>query len=221
LSQIDELPEDISSTRMTSLPYRDDVFIPPLTAFSQKSTSLSTLSIIRAVSISDLEYLRRLLTHLREPLMPSTAHLFSSPILVNLPDSNGWSPIHHCVSIINPSISVLDVLYLAGADVSLFTTHEQYSPLHVLALSPHMLSTSATQRRTTSPYHFAKHLIKDLRCPLLARDKKNETCIHIAAEKGVCLDLLVAFLDCDSTGQVRELRNSRGQVDQCSCSRYT
>ncbi len=57
---------------------------------------------------------------------------------------------------------------------------------------------------------FAVHLICDLRAPLAARDKNDETCIHIAAERGMCLELLMIFLECDTTGAVREMRNSRG-----------
>jgi ankyrin repeat protein len=132
------------------------------------------------------------------------------PILVNRPDSTGWSPIHHCVFLEKPSIDVLDALYCAGADVSLFTVYEHYTPLHCLARSSRY---SVDQFETDSSLHqFALHLIRDLRAPLSARDKHDETCIHIAAEHGECLELLLTFLECDVTGSVRQMRNDRGCV---------
>jgi hypothetical protein len=173
---------------------------------------MATEAVNRAVYMDNLPSLHQLLLKLYTPATPSAAPLFRYPVLINLPDSKGWSPIHHCVSAANPSISVLDALYLAGADVSLFTADEHFSPLHVLASSPHEPSDPDIRGDTSSLSFFATHLIKDLRSPLSATNKEDETCIHIAAEKGTNLDLLVAFLDCDSAGKVRELRNSRGSV---------
>lgn len=94
------------------------------------------------------------------------------------------------------------MLYIAGADMSLFTTSEQYTPLHCLAKGAH----SATH----ALYLFTIHLVRDLRAPLGARDKNNETCIHIAAEHGDSIDILLALLECDKSGTVRNAHNSRG-----------
>jgi ankyrin repeat protein len=137
----------------------------------------------------------------------------SVPALVNLPDSNGWSLVHHCVSTPEPSIEILDALYCAGADVSLFTTHEQQTPLHFLALFASSASVNNPHPDSThSLHHFALHLIQDLRAPLSARDKNEETCIHLAAEYGHSIDLLRLFLYCDTHGSVRAMKNSRGLV---------
>ena len=105
---------------------------------------------------------------------------------------------------------MLDALYYAGADVSLFTTREYYTPLHCLARSTRQSMDQFDS--DSSLYQFAVHLIRHLQAPLSALDKREETCIHIAAEHGDSLDLLLAFLDCDVTGSVRQLRNSRGSV---------
>ena len=133
----------------------------------------------------------------------------SVPILVNNPDSNGWGPIHHCAAVAQPSIQILDALYCAGADVSLFTIHEQQTPLHIIARSTHFYGTSDSLYSVT---RFILHLIQDLRAPLSARDKDDETCIHIAAEHGISLHLLMLLLECDVNGTVRKMRNSRGCV---------
>lgn len=132
----------------------------------------------------------------------------SAPVLVNRLDSDGWGPIHHCVSVKHPCIQVLDALYCAGAEVALFTTNEHYTPLHILAQSAKLFVENSDD--ALSLYHFTVHLIHNLRAPLSARDQNDETCIHIAAEHGNCINLLMIFLDCDITGSVRELRNSRG-----------
>jgi ankyrin repeat protein len=136
--------------------------------------------------------------------MLSSPSSVSGPILVNNPDSKGWSPIHHCVVALNPSSQILDALYCAGADVSLFTIHEQQTPLHILARS--FQSTDLSHSLTA----FILHLVQDLRAPLSARDKNDETCIHIAAEHGKSLGLLTLFLQCDVGGTVRKMKNSRG-----------
>lgn len=101
-------------------------------------------------------------------------------------------------------MEAVDALYHAGADVSLFTTLEHYTSLHCLARKEHAC--------THSLYLFAVHLIRDLHAPLNAKDRQDETCIHIAAEHGECIDVLIAFLDCDQTCAVRNSRNSRGYV---------
>ncbi|KAI0806289.1 ankyrin repeat-containing domain protein [Irpex lacteus] len=125
------------------------------------------------------------------------------PYLVNYPDSDGLSPIHHCVSVEKPSITVLDLLYRAGADMSLYSKSGHGSPLHCLA-------RNARASMPFSIQSFVQHLVVDLRAPLTARDSNLETCIHVAAEHGQSLNVLLALLECDSTGAVRELRNARG-----------
>ncbi|KAF9029800.1 ankyrin [Hymenopellis radicata] len=96
--------------------------------------------------------------------------------------------------IVFPSLDILNALYYAGADVSLFTTHEHFTPLHCLARSSYIFQD-------------------DDRDPLAARDKEDETCIHIAAEHGSCINLLMILLDHDEHGQIRELRNSRAKPE--------
>ncbi|KAJ6468360.1 hypothetical protein C8R45DRAFT_468054 [Mycena sanguinolenta] len=172
---------------------------PPLSVFSDESTSHS---IIQSVMSSDVAFLRSLL------FVPSTQPL-SSHVLVNLPDAKGWSAIHYCAIAESPSIPILDTLYCAGAVVSLFTTVEHWTPLHCFAQSSRILPHDRTEL-CISLYHFIQHLVHDLRTPLAARDKDDETCIHIAAEKGKCIEVLALLLDCDVTGAVRELRNARG-----------
>ena len=110
-----------------------------------------------------------------------------------------------------PCIDVLDALYCAGAEVALFTTHEHFTPLHVLAQSVR-LPLDDPEEHAESLYHFTVHLIRNLRAPLSARDKNDETCIHLAAEHGHCIELLAFFLEFDTTGSIREFRNSRGYV---------
>jgi ankyrin repeat protein len=159
--------------------------------------------LISSISSGDLSAIHSLLfsSFMLSSLSSSSS---SSSILVNQPDSKGWGPIHHCVAALAPSSKILDALYCAGGDVSLFTTHEQQTPLHILARSfqsadlPHSLAT------------FILHLVLDLRAPLSARDKNDETCIHIAAEHGVSPGLLMLLLQCDESGTVRKMKNSRG-----------
>lgn len=133
-------------------------------------------------------------------------------MLVNLPDARGWSAIHHAVAVPRPSVSILDALYLAGADVSLFTAdNDARSPLHCLALSSAPAPTGDADPHSFSPlYSLALHLVRDLRAPLAAVDQQGETCIHLAAERGRSIDVLLAFLDCDVNKTVREIKNHRG-----------
>ncbi|KAF9266468.1 ankyrin [Marasmius fiardii PR-910] len=152
-----------------------------------------TTSLLAAVVSSDVSSVKNLLS------LPSSNA--STPILVNQPDAHGWSPIHHCSSARNISREILDSLYCAGADVSLFTSKEQYTPLHCLAFS-----------NSIDVYDFAIHLIRDLRAPLSATDRKGATCIHVAAEHGSNVDLLKAFLECDTTGRIREMRDNNGMT---------
>ena len=114
--------------------------------------------------------------------------------------------LHYALSVTSPSLDLLDSLYFAGADLSLFTTNEEWTPLHVLAQNQKLDADDH------AIYDLVVHLIRDLRAPLPALDKNDETCIHIAAERGVSFELLACLLDMDKTGGVRKLRNSRGYV---------
>lgn len=187
----------------------DSLEPPPLSIFTTQATSRLTDTLISSVISSDVSFLRSLLF---SPVIPSSSpsalYPMSAPVLVNRPDSNGWSPIHHCVDAELPCIDILDSLYCAGADIALFTTHEHLTPLHILARSASL--TCKNSEAASALYHFIVHLIHDLRAPLSARDKKDETCLHIAAEHGICIKLLIVLLEFDATGGVRELRNSRG-----------
>lgn len=179
-------------------------FSPPATAFSPESLSRITDSVVNAILTADLSSIYALLF---SPQSFEPSPLENGPILVNVPDTEGWSAIHYCVSVPNPSIEILDALYRAGADVSLFTAWEHYTPLHCLARLARVTDASNSGQFL---YQLAVHLICDLHAPLSARDRNEETCIHVAAEHGECIDVLYAFLDCDPTGSYRNLRNSRG-----------
>jgi ankyrin repeat protein len=174
-----------------------------LSAFTKEITSRFTDTLISSICSGDLPAIHSLLfSSMLSSLSPSPS--ISGPILVNNPNSKGWSPIHHCVAALIPSTQVLDALYCAGADVSLFTTYEQQTPLHILARSFHFADMSHSLAT------FILHLIQDLRAPLSARDKNDETCIHIAAEHGKSLGMLMLLLQCDVNGTIRKMKNSRG-----------
>ncbi|KAK0495161.1 ankyrin repeat-containing domain protein [Armillaria luteobubalina] len=193
----------LDSTCIFELSCGQDGSDPSIPAtISPSFTSKLTRAIIRSVTSSDLASLHSLLT----PLFSCTSS-HSSHLLVNAPDPKGWSPIHHCAAVRSPSLEILDTLYYAGADVSLFTRHEHFTPLHCLASSAYVFQDDD---RVSSLVHFVSRLIWDFKAPLAARTKEDETCIHIAAEHGCCLNLLIILLDYDQTGAVRELRNSRG-----------
>ncbi|KAG5644652.1 hypothetical protein DXG03_008034 [Asterophora parasitica] len=186
----------------------DSLDPPPLSIFTTQATARLTDTLISSIASSDLSFLRSLLFSPALPSSsPSALYPMSAPVLVNRPDADGWSPIHHCVAVPLPCIDTLDALYCAGAEVALFTTHEHFTPLHILAQSARM---SENKDHALALYHFIVHLIRDLRAPLSARDKNDETCIHLAAEHGNCITLLMVLLDLDTTGSVRELRNARG-----------
>ncbi|KAH7913589.1 hypothetical protein BJ138DRAFT_1081323 [Hygrophoropsis aurantiaca] len=172
--------------------------------FSPQLISHFTDSLVQAVLTSDLPVIYSLLF----PSSFDNSITTRQPVVVNLPDAEGWSAIHYCVSVQHPSIEVLDALYRAGADVSLFTTTEDYTPLHCLAQLARIDNNLPESSRSLC--QFIVHLIRDLRAPLSARDRDEETCIHIAAEHGHSIDVLIAFLECDTTGAIRNLRNSRG-----------
>ncbi|PCH42286.1 hypothetical protein WOLCODRAFT_101870 [Wolfiporia cocos MD-104 SS10] len=163
-----------------------------------------TETLIQAIAAADLPRLHCLLF---PPVLCTGAMLSEIPALVNLPDSTGWSPIHYCVSAERPSIDVLDTLYYAGADVCLYTSSGHETPLHCLA---HRARPARSADQATALRSFILHLIRDLRAPLSAGDHNMDTCIHIAAEHGKSIDVLEAFLACDSNGTVRDMRNSKG-----------
>ena len=177
---------------------------PQTTAFLPETISLITENIVHAILTGNVSLLYSLLFS-SQSFKPSP--LENGPVVVNVPDVEGWSAIHYCVSVPNPSIEMLDTLYCAGADVSLFTTGEYFTPLHCFA---RLARVTDADDSVLNLYNFAIHLIRDLHAPLSARDKNEETCIHVAAEYGECIDVLLAFLRCDPTGSVRNLRNSRG-----------
>jgi hypothetical protein len=203
--------EHLVQLAASSMPFSDNLEPPPLSIFTQEATARLTATLVSSIRASDFAFIHSLLFSPSIPTSsPSDLYPMSVPVLVNLPDSKGWSPIHHCAAIEEPSLDTLDALYCAGADVSLFTLHEQQTALHILA---HYACTSKTNPdRTHSLRDFALHLIQDLRAPLAARDINDETCIHIAAEHGNSVDLLNLFLACDTTGAIRQLKNSRGYV---------
>lgn len=97
-------------------------------------------------------------------------------------------------------------LYFAGADLSLPTPDEQFTPLHCLV----SVSRSPTAESLTSLLGFVVHLVRDLGSSLVAHDRNEETPMHIAAEHGTCLEVLAFLLELDSTGAAKEVRNSRG-----------
>ncbi|KNZ73326.1 Ankyrin repeat domain-containing protein 50 [Termitomyces sp. J132] len=187
----------------------DSLEPPPLSIFTSQGTSRLTDTLISSISLPDVPFLHSLLF---SPALPASSppalYPMSTPILVNHPDAAGWSPIHHCVAAKLPCIDILDALYCAGAEIALFTTQDHSTPLHILAKSARL--SPEYPDHALSLYHFTVHLVRDLRAPLSARDKNDETCIHIAAEHGNCIELLMILLELDSTGSVRELRNGRG-----------
>ncbi len=131
---------------------------------------------------------------------------------MNAPDAEAWSPIHYCASLKQPSIEVLDILYCAGADVSLFSKTGNCTPLHCLARRKRGPDALRDQASNDALYRFVVHLVRDLRAPLQAQDHKNETCVHIAAEHGESTEVLRAMLDSDPEHTVSEMRNLRGYV---------
>lgn len=59
---------------------------------------------------------------------------------------------------------------------------------------------------------FIHHLVRELRAPLSATDEEGETCMHVAAEHGGSVEVLLALLACDTRSAVRGMKNSRGCV---------
>ncbi len=163
-----------------------------------------TDALVSAIVSSDMTQLYSRLSHLS---IGSSSGVLS---LVNAPDAEAWSPIHYCASLKQPSIEVLDILYCAGADVSLFSKTGNYTPLHCLARRKRGPDALRDQASNDSLYRFVLHLVRNLRAPLQALDDNNETCVHIAAEHGDSAEILRAMLDSDLEHIVSEMRNSRG-----------
>ncbi|KAH9926824.1 ankyrin [Amylocystis lapponica] len=184
-----------------------DTFHPPTSPYAY--ATLTTV-LTEAILSTDLPTLHSLLFSV-PPAFGSGSSSSWIPALVNLPDSRGWSPVHYCVSVEQPCTEVLDALYRAGADMSLYTASGHGTPLHCFA---YRARTSGSKAQAITLRSFALHLVHDLRAPLSARDNKKETCIHVAAEHGHSIDVLIALLSCDTSGNVRELRNSRGLTAQ-------
>ncbi|KAJ3532499.1 hypothetical protein NMY22_g7722 [Coprinellus aureogranulatus] len=203
------LSEHVLELVTHSLPSSDNLDPPAAYIFNRNAISRLQATLLTSIGSEDLSFLHSLLfSPAIAPSSPPSLYPMSVPVLVNLPDAKGWSLIHHAVSVNFPSIDVLDALYCAGADMALFTIEEQWTPLHILAQSSF---ASDDQDRSASLYELVSHLIRDLRAPLSARDKNDETCIHLAAEHGYSIELLACLLDMDKTG-IRQLKNSRGHV---------
>ncbi|KAH9063934.1 hypothetical protein EDB87DRAFT_1701126, partial [Lactarius vividus] len=164
-----------------------------------------TDALVSAIVSSDMAQLYSLLSGLSTG--PSSEGVLS---LLNAPDAEAWSPIHYCASLKQPSIEVLDILYCAGADVSLFSKSGNYTPLHCLARRKRGPDALRDQASNDFLYRFVLHLVRNLRAPLQAVDDNNETCVHIAAEHGDSAEILRAMLDSDPEYTVSEMRNSRG-----------
>ncbi|KAI0768084.1 hypothetical protein BD413DRAFT_494063 [Trametes elegans] len=164
---------------------------------SEATLSKATATLTRAVCTGDLLALYQ---HLY-----LNAH--RTPVLVNRLDAQGWSLLHYCVCAEQLSIDILDILFLAGADTSLYTTSKHGTPLHCLARNAQEPMGLA---QVSHLHTFINHLVLDLRAPLSAQDENGETCIHVAAERGQSLEVLFALLSCDARGVVREIKNSRG-----------
>ncbi|EJD06435.1 ankyrin [Fomitiporia mediterranea MF3/22] len=161
------------------------------------------IHLVTAVASSDPSAVHSLLFpsyYSQEPYIPI-------PAPVNLPDENGWSPIHYCVVAPRPSTAVLDALYLAGADLTLYTVDNTMTPLHALARFGGAISSGSSRL-----YAFIIHLVRDLGARLDAIDLNGETCIHLTARYGRCSDVLMAFLECDPDGTTVKIKNNDGKT---------
>ncbi|KAI9061005.1 ankyrin [Trametes sanguinea] len=174
-------------------PLQFKLWHPPSEAMLSKTTT----ALIRAACTGDVLslYQHLYITHHR------------TSILVNRLDSQGWSPLHYCVCAANPSHEVLDALFLAGADISLYTSTKHGTPLHCLARKA---QDPVGEAQVSHLHAFVRHLVLDLRAPLSAKDENGETCIHVAAERGQSIEVLLALISCDTRGVVRKMKNSRG-----------
>lgn len=172
---------------------------PHWPAPSESILSRSTTALIRAIDAGDLPAIYRI-------LFPATHR---AAILVNRLDSQGWAPLHYCVSSSHLSVEIVDALFLAGADTSLYTSSKHGTPLHCLARHAQEPESPLQAARV---HVFIHHLVRELRAPLSATDEEGETCIHVAAEHGGSVEVLLALLACDTRSAVRGMKNSRGCV---------
>jgi hypothetical protein len=116
--------ETLWSTVAAFLPSFDSLVAPASNSLSLQLTKSLTNALIGAILTDDLSSVNRLLFPGRTiPLLPNFTSSFPTTLLVNCLGHKGWSPIHRCVGATHSSIAILDALYMAGADVSLFTTH--------------------------------------------------------------------------------------------------
>ena len=193
------------------------MYTPPQPAWCDGLTfRLASDSMLCAVRKGDVNDLRARLSSLPGDSQYSEAALmFSTPLLVNLQDSDGMTLIHHAVSKRGcPSIGIIDELYSAGADVGLFST-SGLGPLHYLArMAREDPRPEPPTMQTNSLYVLTTHLMRDLHVPLGARDNNSETPMHTAAEIGCSVGVLQAMLDYDSKLPgclaVRKAKNKRG-----------
>ena len=172
--------------------------VHPLSELELRS---SVKRLVSAITSSDLSTVQSLLF----PQADVQTSSVLAPALVNYPDENGWSPIHYCVTAPRPNTAILDALYLAGADLAMYTADNTMTPLHALARFGG--NSDGVSFRL---YAFIVHLVRDLGAPLDAVDLHGETCIHIAAKYGHCTDVLMAFLECDTDGTASKIRNKDG-----------
>ncbi|KAJ7056662.1 ankyrin repeat-containing domain protein [Mycena amicta] len=181
-----------------------NIFSPPRASALSAARTNTLIEAIRAADVTLVHFL----------LFPAT-NIFKQPTLVNLPDEEGWSPIHHAASASTPSLDIFDALAAAGAVGALFTTHEQWSPLHCFAViargrRPPVDTWRAVLSRFIGPG-------ATLKTPLDAKDVDEETCLHLAAERGTSVELLALLLECDEDGRVRAMRNTRGLTPMEVC----
>jgi len=106
--------------------------LPPAMILPPESLSRITDSVVNAVLTADLSFIYSLLF---SPQSFEPSPLENGPALINVPDAEGWSAIHYCASVPNPPTEILDAFYCAGADISLFTTWEHYTPLRLHCLA--------------------------------------------------------------------------------------
>ncbi|THV01017.1 ankyrin [Dendrothele bispora CBS 962.96] len=201
-------------TTITFQSHRDEPSSPlaaALPEFSPEATSRTTHIIIQLILSSDITSLQSFLSSSATSSASSQSQSHS-PVLLNIPNAKGWSAIHYCAQMQFPSIQILDTLYCAGADISLFTAQEHWTVLHCLAVS--YCPPDRTPATTDALSKFVTHLLFDLRAPFSAKDKEDETCIHLAAEHGQSLDLLKILLECDRSKSIQNIRNSRGLTAQ-------
>ena len=84
---------------------------PQLSIFTNEATSRLTNTLISSIRTSDLSFIHSVLfSPPLPPSAPAALYPMSAPALVNVPDSKGWSLIHHCVAVESPSIEILDTL---------------------------------------------------------------------------------------------------------------